>query len=80
MKHLSLQDLNKELVVIYVIMYPQGIVKTINVNKMVRAGCKVKIWIADWFAQLQQDGRRPEENPDSRALHDRDLESGWDEP
>ncbi|XP_052164719.1 tyrosine--tRNA ligase 1, cytoplasmic-like [Oryza glaberrima] len=30
----------------------QGIVKTINVNKMVRAGCKVKIWIADWFAQL----------------------------
>ena len=28
----------------------------------------------------QQDGRRPEENPDSRALHDRDLESGWDEP
>ncbi|KAF0900424.1 hypothetical protein E2562_031600 [Oryza meyeriana var. granulata] len=30
----------------------QGIVKTINVNKMVRAGFKVKIWIADWFAQL----------------------------
>ncbi|KAL5231463.1 hypothetical protein ABZP36_030239 [Zizania latifolia] len=30
----------------------QGIVKTINVNKMVKAGCKVKIWIADWFAQL----------------------------
>ena len=26
--------------------------KTINVNKMIRAGCKVKIWIADWFAQL----------------------------
>jgi tyrosyl-tRNA synthetase len=32
--------------------FSQGIVKTINVNKMVRAGCKVKIWIADWFAQL----------------------------
>ncbi|KAG8086785.1 hypothetical protein GUJ93_ZPchr0010g9561 [Zizania palustris] len=30
----------------------QGIVKTINVNKMVKAGCNVKIWIADWFAQL----------------------------
>ncbi|KAF7096092.1 hypothetical protein CFC21_098094 [Triticum aestivum] len=30
----------------------QGVVKTINVNKMIRAGCKVKIWIADWFAQL----------------------------
>ncbi|AQK50835.1 tyrosyl-tRNA synthetase [Zea mays] len=30
----------------------QGVVKTINVNKMVNAGCKVKIWIADWFAQL----------------------------
>ncbi|GJN12456.1 hypothetical protein PR202_ga30735 [Eleusine coracana subsp. coracana] len=30
----------------------QGVVKTINVNKMIKAGCKVKIWIADWFAQL----------------------------
>ena len=26
--------------------------KTINVNKLISAGCKVKIWIADWFAQL----------------------------
>jgi tyrosyl-tRNA synthetase len=34
------------------VLYSQGIVKTINVNKMIRAGCKVKIWIADWFAQL----------------------------
>jgi tyrosyl-tRNA synthetase len=33
-------------------LYAQGIVKTINVNKMIKAGCKVKIWIADWFAQL----------------------------
>ncbi|KAM0007817.1 putative tyrosine--tRNA ligase [Helianthus debilis subsp. tardiflorus] len=30
----------------------QGIMKTINVNKLTSAGCKVKIWIADWFAQL----------------------------
>ncbi|PIA35590.1 hypothetical protein AQUCO_03500152v1 [Aquilegia coerulea] len=30
----------------------QGVLKTINVNKLVSAGCKVKIWIADWFAQL----------------------------
>nr|CAB3479973.1 unnamed protein product [Digitaria exilis] len=30
----------------------QGIVKTINVNKMVRAGCKVKILIADLFAKM----------------------------
>nr|XP_043628570.1 tyrosine--tRNA ligase 1, cytoplasmic-like [Erigeron canadensis] len=30
----------------------QGVMKTINVNKMTSAGCKVKIWIADWFAQL----------------------------
>ncbi|GKC36368.1 tyrosine--tRNA ligase 1, cytoplasmic-like protein, partial [Tanacetum coccineum] len=29
-----------------------GVMKTINVNKMTSAGCKVKIWIADWFAQL----------------------------
>jgi tyrosyl-tRNA synthetase len=27
-------------------------VKTINVNKMVSAGCKVKIWIANWLLQL----------------------------
>lgn len=26
--------------------------KVINVNKMTSAGCRVKIWIADWFAQL----------------------------
>ncbi|XP_057464902.1 tyrosine--tRNA ligase 1, cytoplasmic-like isoform X2 [Actinidia eriantha] len=30
----------------------QGVMKIINVNKMTSAGCKVKIWIADWFAQL----------------------------
>ncbi|KAK2634799.1 hypothetical protein Ddye_029591 [Dipteronia dyeriana] len=30
----------------------QGVMKTINVNKMISAGCKVKIWVADWFAQL----------------------------
>ncbi|WCJ21893.1 Tyrosine--tRNA ligase 1 cytoplasmic [Euphorbia peplus] len=30
----------------------QGVMKTINVNKLTGAGCKVKIWIADWFAQL----------------------------
>lgn len=26
--------------------------KAINVNKLTAAGCTVKIWIADWFAQL----------------------------
>lgn len=26
--------------------------KTINVNKLTSAGCHVKIWIADWFAKL----------------------------
>ncbi|KAJ8761485.1 hypothetical protein K2173_001619 [Erythroxylum novogranatense] len=30
----------------------QGVMKTINVNKLTSAGCKVKLWIADWFAQL----------------------------
>ena len=24
----------------------------INVNKLTSAGCRVKIWIVDWFAQL----------------------------
>lgn len=26
--------------------------KAISVNKLTSAGCKVKIWVADWFAQL----------------------------
>ncbi|RZC94498.1 hypothetical protein C5167_026229 [Papaver somniferum] len=30
----------------------QGVVKAINVNKLTDCGCRVKIWIADWFAQL----------------------------
>ncbi|XP_021905669.1 tyrosine--tRNA ligase 1, cytoplasmic [Carica papaya] len=30
----------------------QGVVKAINVNKLTSCGCRVKIWIADWFAQL----------------------------
>lgn len=30
----------------------QGVMKIINVNKLTSAGCKVKILIADWFAQL----------------------------
>ncbi|KAF8365131.1 hypothetical protein HHK36_032874 [Tetracentron sinense] len=30
----------------------QGVMKAISVNKMTSAGCKVKIWVADWFAQL----------------------------
>ncbi|CAN6580372.1 unnamed protein product [Malus baccata var. baccata] len=30
----------------------QGVMKIINVNKLTSAGCRVKIWIADWFAQL----------------------------
>lgn len=30
----------------------QGVMKTINVNKLTSSGCTVKIWIADWFAQL----------------------------
>lgn len=30
----------------------QGVMKAINVNKMTLAGCTVKIWIADWFAQM----------------------------
>ncbi|MED6115686.1 hypothetical protein PIB30_093099 [Stylosanthes scabra] len=30
----------------------QGVMKAINVNKLTSAGCRVKIWIADWFAKL----------------------------
>lgn len=30
----------------------QGIMRAINVNKILKAGCKFKMWIADWFALL----------------------------
>lgn len=30
----------------------QGVTKAINVNKLTSAGCKMKIWIADWFAMM----------------------------
>ncbi|KAK9716584.1 hypothetical protein RND81_06G243500 [Saponaria officinalis] len=30
----------------------QGVMKTINVNRLTSAGCKVRMWIADWFAFL----------------------------
>ncbi len=28
----------------------QGIMRAINVNKMIKAGCQFKMWVADWFA------------------------------
>ena len=30
----------------------QGILRTININKMINAGVKFKMWIADWFAWM----------------------------
>ncbi|MEA2038150.1 MAG: tyrosine--tRNA ligase [Nanoarchaeota archaeon] len=30
----------------------QGIMRTINVNKMVKAGVKFKMWVADWFGWM----------------------------
>lgn len=30
----------------------QGIMRAINTNKMLKAGCKFKFWIADWFAWM----------------------------
>lgn len=30
----------------------QGVMKCINVNKLTKAGCHFKFWVADWFAQL----------------------------
>ncbi len=30
----------------------QGVMKAINVNRLTRAGCHFKFWVADWFAQL----------------------------
>ncbi|MEK6904419.1 MAG: tyrosine--tRNA ligase [Nanoarchaeota archaeon] len=28
----------------------QGIMRAVNINKMVKAGCHFKMWVADWFA------------------------------
>lgn len=28
----------------------QGVMRAINVNKMIKAGCKFKMWVADWHA------------------------------
>ena len=36
----------------FVVVCRQGIMKTLSVNKMTSAGCKVKILVADCFAQL----------------------------
>ena len=30
----------------------QGVLRAINVNKMVRSGCKFKMWVADWFGWM----------------------------
>ncbi|VVU95484.1 tRNA synthetases class I (W and Y) [seawater metagenome] len=30
----------------------QGLIRSINVNKLLKAGCKFKFWIADWFALM----------------------------
>jgi tyrosyl-tRNA synthetase len=32
----------------------QGILRSINVNKLTKAGCIFKFWIADWFALMNQ--------------------------
>lgn len=32
----------------------QGVLKALNVNKLTRAGCEFRFWIADWFAQLNK--------------------------
>ncbi|PQQ15147.1 tyrosine--tRNA ligase 1 cytoplasmic-like [Prunus yedoensis var. nudiflora] len=57
----------------------QGVMKTINVNKMTSAGCRVKIWIADWFAMLNNKMGGDLKKIDCWALHDRDIEGCWDE-
>lgn len=30
----------------------QGLLRVININKMIKSGCKFKIWVADWFAWM----------------------------
>ncbi|KAK9055478.1 hypothetical protein SSX86_026561 [Deinandra increscens subsp. villosa] len=37
---------------VYIWFAEQGVMKTLSVNKLTSVGCKVKIWIADWFAFL----------------------------
>ena len=30
----------------------QGLLRAINVNKMIKAGCRFKMWVADWFGWM----------------------------
>jgi hypothetical protein len=35
-----------------VLVFVQGVLKAINVNKLTKCGVTFKFWVADWFAQL----------------------------
>ncbi|KAL3753140.1 hypothetical protein ACJRO7_000526 [Eucalyptus globulus] len=53
----------------------QGVMKTISVNKMTSAGCKVKILMADWFAQMNKKmGGDLEKIQNCWTLHDGNME------
>ena len=30
----------------------QGVMKAINVNKLISAGCRVRMWIGDWLSLI----------------------------
>ena len=37
----------------------QGVMKCLNVNKLTKAGCTFKFWVADWRAPWPPMKRRP---------------------
>lgn len=45
----------------------QGVMKCLNVNKLTKAGCHFKFWVADWFALMNNkmagSGRRQYATP-----------------
>jgi len=50
----------------------QGVMKALNVNKLTKAGCTFKFWVADWFAQLNnkvtaRSARYPPPSPPPRV-------------
>lgn len=44
----------------------QGVMKALNVNKLTKAGCTFKFWVADWFAQLNNKVRSLSDLPRKR--------------
>ena len=53
----------------------QGVFKAMNVNKCTAAGGTFIFWVADWFALMNDKGRRPRAHQDGWPVLDSSLDS-----